>query len=42
MYVCLCHMWTQASGGQKTALDLLELELPADVSQTHVGARNQT
>lgn len=42
MYVCLWHMWTQAFGGQKTALDLLELELPADVSKTDVGARNQT
>lgn len=34
-------MWTQAFGGQKTALDLLELELPADVSKTDVGARTK-
>lgn len=41
IYVCLWHMWTQAFGGQKTALDPLELELPAD-DKTDVGARNQT
>lgn len=35
-------MWTQAFGGQKTALDPLELEYPADVSKTDMGTRNQT